>query len=263
MYRGYFQSDDVRLSFIDYGGSKDPKKVLLALHGHFGNARMFSKLASHLVGWRVFALDQRGHGWSEHPKAHNYSRNAYIKDIRSFIDIVLKNHSVVLLGHSLGGVNAYQFAHKYPELVNALIIEDVGAEVDVDATYAHDFPFRVPSLKELRDVVENKWSGSFRYFGESAFEDEDGWGFRFDSKGIVISHQLVNGSWWKEWTGTNCPALLIHGTRSDVVSTIQIEKMASSRLNTKVKVFENCGHTIHDDDPIGFNIVVEKFLQQL
>ncbi|MFB5682344.1 alpha/beta fold hydrolase [Paenibacillus terreus] len=39
---------------------------------------------------------------------------------------------VVILGHSLGGVNAYQFAAKYPAFVRALIIEDIGAEIKDD-----------------------------------------------------------------------------------------------------------------------------------
>lgn len=51
----------MKLSYLDFGG--DGQKVLLMLHGHMG----FSKLASKFDDWQVIALDQRGHGWSDHP----------------------------------------------------------------------------------------------------------------------------------------------------------------------------------------------------
>ncbi|MFD2444150.1 alpha/beta fold hydrolase [Bacillus sp. CGMCC 1.16607] len=262
MKRVYFQSNNLCLSYIDYNIGES-EKVLLALHGHFGNARMFSSLASNFDDWKVIALDQRGHGWSEHPENRDYSREAYIEDIKNFITTVLNKKSVVIIGHSLGGANAYQFASKYPELVKAMIIEDIGAEIEGDASYAEQFPNRVASLKELKDVIESRWKGSFRYFGESAFEDEHGWGFRFDSKGMIISQQNLNGSWWNEWTNTDCPTLLLHGKNSDVVNLSQIKKMKQVRKNTTIKVFEGCGHTIHDDNPLSFNNTVKNFLELL
>lgn len=63
--RKYFKSGDMKLSYLDFGG--DGQKVLLMLHGHMGNAREFSKLASKFDDWQVIDLDQRGHGWGDHP----------------------------------------------------------------------------------------------------------------------------------------------------------------------------------------------------
>ncbi len=40
-----------------------------------------------------------------------------------------------ILGNSLGGVNAYQFAARHPERVKALIIEDIGAVVTDDISF--------------------------------------------------------------------------------------------------------------------------------
>ncbi|EPZ40818.1 alpha/beta fold hydrolase [Alicyclobacillus acidoterrestris] len=102
--RRFFDSNGLQLSYVDFGG--DFEKILLVLHGHFGTASQFSFLAQKLDGWRVIGLDQRGHGWSSHASDLNYSRESYINDIRNFIQQELGKRSVVLLGHSLGGVNA-------------------------------------------------------------------------------------------------------------------------------------------------------------
>ncbi|MFK0220947.1 alpha/beta fold hydrolase [Streptomyces vinaceus] len=72
-----------RLSFLDFGG---PGRPLLALHGHFAEGRTFTRLARELGGsWRVIALDQRGHGYSDRPA--DFSRTGYVGDAAAVLDI--------------------------------------------------------------------------------------------------------------------------------------------------------------------------------
>jgi pimeloyl-ACP methyl ester carboxylesterase len=53
-------NDGRRLAYVDFGGDGAP---ILALHGHFGRARMFAPLAAALApAYRVISLEQRGHG---------------------------------------------------------------------------------------------------------------------------------------------------------------------------------------------------------
>ena len=124
MERFEFCRDALRLSYLDWGGNG---RVLIALHAHVMEALTFAPLAAALAPeWRVVALDQRGHGYSDH--ASSYSRNDYISDLEAFVDhLGLTNF--ILLGNSLGGVNAYQFAARNPTKVRGLIVEDIGAEV--------------------------------------------------------------------------------------------------------------------------------------
>ncbi|MBF9234015.1 alpha/beta fold hydrolase [Microvirga alba] len=135
--RGFFQAGSVRPSYVDFGGS-DEAPILVALHGHFGCARNFAPLAEAMRphSWRVLALDQRGHGWSDHPET--CGRVDYGRDAEAFILHIAKGRPVVLLGHSLGGVNAYQLAARRADLVKALIIEDVGARIDPLPAFALD-----------------------------------------------------------------------------------------------------------------------------
>ncbi|WP_308201299.1 alpha/beta fold hydrolase [Carbonactinospora thermoautotrophica] len=80
----------------------------------------------------MIALDQRGHGYSDRPT--DFSREGYIEDAVAVLDR-LGLGAVVVLGHSLGGVNAYQLAARHPHLVSALISEDIGAEINDDLSF--------------------------------------------------------------------------------------------------------------------------------
>lgn len=256
--RKYFQSGKMKLSYLDFGG--EGEEILLMLHGHMNDARTYSDFASKIEGWRVIGLDQRGHGWSEHSPDLDYSRESYLNDIFSLIDTELGGQPVTILGHSLGGVNGYQFAARYPELVRAVIVEDIGVEINADMSFAEKLPSHSASLEELRASLERAGVRAIDYFSESVFEDEQGWGFRSDLRGMNISTQNINGVWWEDWLSSTCPILLIHGKKSFVMDIHQAKLMVSRRPNTKLEVFEECGHGVHSDDPNGFYRAVRDFL---
>lgn len=261
MQRKYFRSGNLKLSYLDFGG--DSQRILLMLHGHMNDARTFSDFASRLSGWRMIGLDQRGHGWSEHSPEKDYSRESYLNDILNLIRFELDNRPVTILGHSLGGANAYQFASRHPEYVEAVIVEDIGVEIDVDLSFVEWFPRRSDSLDELRESLKRAGVRAVDYFSESVFEDEEGWGFRYDLKGMNISQQHLNGNWWEDWLSSTCPVLLVHGKKSFVLDIEQAESMASRRPDTTLAIFSECGHSIHTDNPDGFYQAVKSFLDQL
>ncbi|MFB7755650.1 alpha/beta fold hydrolase, partial [Streptomyces sp. NPDC056121] len=117
--REFFVVDGRKLSYLDFGGPGTP---LLALHGHYNEASAFVPMAEALAPrWRVIALDQRGHGESD--RAQRYERDDYVADVAAF-HRRLGIGPVAVLGHSLGGVNAYQYAARQPDRVRALIVED-------------------------------------------------------------------------------------------------------------------------------------------
>jgi pimeloyl-ACP methyl ester carboxylesterase len=110
-----FRHDGLRFSFLDSGGDGD---VLIALHAHLMEAVTYGPLAAALPKSRVVALDQRGHGSSDH--ARSYTRNDYIQDVKALLEHLDLNEAV-LLGNSLGGANAYQFAARHPERVRGAL----------------------------------------------------------------------------------------------------------------------------------------------
>ncbi|MFD8142213.1 alpha/beta fold hydrolase [Streptomyces sp. NPDC059708] len=241
------------LSYLDFGG---PGPLLLALHGHFGEARTFAPLARHLApDWRVVALDQRGHGYSDQPP--DFSRDGYVEDAAAVLRH-LGGGPAVVLGHSLGGVNAYQLAFRHPRLVRALIVEDIGAEVDGDLSFCLAWPHRAPTRAALLEAL----GGSASYLTDAVREYGDGWGLAFRPDGMAASQRALNGDHWPAWLGSSCPALLVRGSRSGVLHGDHARAMAAGRPGTRLVELPT-GHTVHETEPERFAAAVRTFLDGL
>ena len=246
--------DGTRLSYVDFGGHGRP---LVALHGNCGCARNFAPLALALApDWRVIALDQRGHGWSHRPRGCD--RAAYVADAEAFL-VHLGLGPVPLLGHSLGGVNAYQLAARRPDLVSALLVEDVGARVGPAPPDEGAWPARFESLSLLLDFLSAQGIGLDRYVLDSVVEREDGWTVRFDPAWAVRSREALIGDWTADWVASTCPALLVNGLHSPVLPADEARGMAAERPNTTLVTLD-AGHTVHDERPAEFASAVAGFL---
>ncbi|MGI5490516.1 alpha/beta fold hydrolase [Microtetraspora malaysiensis] len=253
----------LRLAYLDFGGPGEP---VLALHGHFGRARMFTPLAAALApGHRVIALEQRGHGHSE--RDGDFTPDAYVADAAAFLrDLGLG--PVTVLGHSMGGVVAFRLAARHPDLVRALVVEEGGAlnrppDAPNPVLDVSGWPRRTATLAELRREVESRGIPDASYFLESAAEHPDGWGFLFDPADMMESQRALIGDWWPDWLASTCPALLVHGRDSFVMPTAMAVEMAERRPGTVLREFPGCGHWVHDDDPDGFADAVREFLAAL
>jgi esterase len=109
----------MRLHYESYGEGPP----LIILHGLFGsldNWRTISRKFGRY--YQVFTLDLRNHGRSPHSDDFNYPLMA--EDLRGFMD-EHSLRSVCLLGHSMGGKAAMQFAVTYPDRVEKLVVVDI------------------------------------------------------------------------------------------------------------------------------------------
>ncbi|MGA4726198.1 alpha/beta fold hydrolase [Micromonospora taraxaci] len=249
--RGFFTVDGLKLSYLDFGGSGIP---LLALHGHYNEASAFAPLAEALAPrWRVIALDQRGHGESD--RAESYGRDDYVADVDAF-HRHLGVGPVPVLGHSLGGVNAYQYAGRHPDRVSALIVEDIGAVVDCDWSFTTRLPREAPSREALASAL-----GTAAPYLECSFRQlKDGWGFSFDIDDTVTSQKALNGDHWTDWVAVSCPTLLIRGTRSDELAADHAREMIARRPGSAQLVELPAGHVVHHDAQAQFAAAVGAFL---
>ena len=255
MQRKSFQHKDLTFSWLDAGGNGP---VLIALHAHWMEATTFRRLATDLSpGWRVVALDQRGHGHSSH--AATYTRQDYLGDLEAFYAVLQLSAPAVLVGNSLGGINALQFAAKHPEHVRALVLEDIavepGADIGFVRAWSGDFP--------TRDALAERIGPRFLPYLEDSFrESRAGWRLAFDPEDMVRSEDSLKGQYWQEWLSTTCPALIIRGRDSRVTTRPKLEEMANRRPKTLLMELQG-GHVVHQDNPEAFADELGSFLQSL
>src|SRR5450759_1747313 len=116
----------LRIHYVDWGRSG--KQPLVLLHGIGRVAHTFDHLAPHFrENYHVIAVDMRGHGDSGWDAQGAYLVEDYVRDIEG-LAAQLQLRDIVLWGNSTGGRVAQVFAGSHPELVSAVIVEDVGPE---------------------------------------------------------------------------------------------------------------------------------------
>ena len=101
-------------------GQGDP---LLILHGMFGTLDNWQTIGKQLAEhFTVYLLDQRNHGRSPHDDLIDYPTMA--ADLKHFMEShwMFKAH---ILGHSMGGKTAMQFALEQPDMADKLVVVDV------------------------------------------------------------------------------------------------------------------------------------------
>ncbi len=249
-------------SVLDSGGDGPP---LLALHGTFGRSDIFARLAADLApDWRVIAPDQRGHGRS--PRGGDFSRRAFVDDAAA-LAASLATGPVAVLGHSLGGLNAYQLAAHHPDLVRALVVVDNGAvtgppEVPTPILDVRDWPRLAPSRQALTDHLAEAGIPVADYFLASAEPAPGGgWRYCFDLDDMMAVQRAGVGDWWRDWLGSSCPALLLRGEHSHLLSADHARDMVRRRTApTSLVEFPGCGHWLYEDDPVRFADTVREFL---
>ena len=106
-------------------------KTVFCVHGISASCRCWDNVAAALIPrYEVLAMDLRGRGFSEKP-ASGYSVSCHCRDIH-----ILLNHAnidqVVLMGHSLGALIGLEFAARFPEAVERLILVDGGGQLTAE-----------------------------------------------------------------------------------------------------------------------------------
>ncbi|MSQ22878.1 MAG: alpha/beta hydrolase [Dehalococcoidia bacterium] len=118
--------NNLRLHHLDWGNEKAPPLVLV--HGYTGNAHSFDPLALRLRDrFHVVATDVRGHGDSAWSPDGNYGYTDYANDLDGVVaEMGLRRF--VLVGTSMGDIIAMTYAGIHPEMLERLVINDIGPE---------------------------------------------------------------------------------------------------------------------------------------
>ncbi len=125
--------------------------ALLLIHGIGDNSSTWREIIPHLARkYTVIAPDLLGHGRSDKPRS-DYSVAGYANGVRDLLS-VLGIDRVTVVGHSLGGGVAMQFAYQFPQLIDRLVLVSAGGVTkDVHpALRALSLPGLSEALKLLR-----------------------------------------------------------------------------------------------------------------
>ncbi|MFF3625056.1 alpha/beta fold hydrolase [Streptomyces sp. NPDC002467] len=260
--RNELKIDGRTLAYTDFGGTGRP---LLALHGGMSEGAAFTGMAAALgEEWRVIAPDQRGHGDSD--RAPDYRREGYVADAVALLDHLGLREPVTVLGYSLGGLNAVHLAAAHPDRVGALIDVDATVQIHPDGSsdwfgFLRGLLYTAPTREEL---LEAAGPIGAQIVGQALrpLPDGSGWRLPFHPQDQLDSIEGCRGDHWDAWLGSDCPALLVHGTRSAALPQEVATAMVTRRPRTSYAPLEG-DHFVPFQDPEGFYEAVRKFLAGL
>ncbi|MET4431507.1 alpha/beta hydrolase [Mycolicibacterium sp. 624] len=254
---------------------------ILLIHGIGDNSTTWTTVQTKLAQrFTVIAPDLLGHGKSDKPRA-DYSVAAYANGMRDLLS-VLDIERVTVVGHSLGGGVAMQFAYQFPQLVDRLILVGAGGvtkDVNValriaslpmgsEALAALRLPMVLPAvqlvgrvggalfgktgvgrdipnmLRILADLPEPTASSAFARTLRAVV----------DWRGQVVT--MLDRCYLTE----SVPVQLIWGSKDSVIPVSHGRMAHAAMPGSQLEIFEGSGHFPFHDDPDRFVALVETFI---
>jgi pimeloyl-ACP methyl ester carboxylesterase len=173
------------------------------------------------------------------------------------------------MGHSMGGKVAFKFAFEYPQMVEKLIVVDIGMK---------EYPVKDENLIGAMVNLELR-----KFASRKEIEIELGKDTKEESMRLFIMQNLIrtqdNGFSWKMNLDVlsqntdqvskainvggifNPPTLFVSGGNSDYLLPEDRGGLQKHFANIQFEVIENAGHWVHADEPESFNNSIAEFLE--
>ncbi len=263
----FITANGLGLHYLDWGRRGATSMVLL--HGLCGHAHYWDFFARSMSqDYRVLALDQRGHGDSSW--AGSYGPRDYVVDLEALV-AKLGLNDIVLIGHSMGGINAIIYAARHPDQVSRLVIIDIGPEICAAGVQRllkewgkgpEAFGSEEEAIQYVKQILP-RYSEAFAQHQVRYGLTSDELGklrFKFDK--AIFNGELRSPQWlWEYLEQVICPTLVVHGAESDVLLAEVAQRMASTLALGSVVDIDRAGHSIPGDNPTAFEGAVRKFLK--
>src|SRR3954447_4681697 len=254
--------------------------VVLLIHGIAGTSEQWADVAPVLAeDYTVVAPDLLGHGQSAKPIG-DYSLGAYAVSMRDLL-IALGHRRATVVGHSLGGGIAMQFAYEYPVFCERLVVVSsggLGREVHPLLRAA-----TLPGAELVLPLIASErvlgLGGALGHFlarvglraGPDIAEMARGYASLGDAEArsaflhtvrAVIDHngQRVSAA-DRLYLSSMIPALIVWGRRDPLIPAAHGEFAHGEMPGSRIEIFEAAGHFPHLDEPIRFAGVLGDFLE--
>ena len=255
---------------------KGKGKALVLIHGFTDNLNLWTKQVSALSSvCKVVTLDVRGHGMTETP-AGNLSIDLFAEDVRGLLD-ALSIEKACVLGYSMGGRIALQFALNHPDRATGLVFANsgiAGVGYQMPEAQMKEMMARRAQMGELYESKDNA------RIADSMTERSMKPGMRTQRPELFAAYKAIklqnnpehylaimqamgaSAANPPDLSRITCPALIIAGDRDEFMSMDVTLFMAKTLPRAYMKLFPT-GHASAVEVPEAFNQAVLDFLKIL
>ena len=247
---------------------------IIILHGLYGSSDNWQKIAKSLsINYSVYSLDLRNHGNSPHSDIFTISSMA--EDLHEFVtDKKISKTSII--GHSLGGKVAMEFAAKYPEFLDKLIIVDIAPRkyLENEFTERSNHKFIINYLKNVdlkqftsRSDALNAMSkidstGRLKFFMmKNIKRNKNGsLSWKINIKAIADNLTDLLNNYELKLSDIKCPIMFVKGEKSEYLTEKDFNFIKKEIPNAKFEIIKDATHWLHAEKPELFLEIVQNFL---
>ena len=249
----------VRLRYA-YQGEPGGEPIIL-LHGYTDSSFSYSTVLPLLDRkYRVYVLDQRGHGESDRP-AGAYALPQFAADVVAFMD-VMKIKQATIVGHSMGSFVAQHVAVAAPERVKRLVLS--GSATTIRNAVVSDLQREVNALK---DPIPEKFVRDFQVgMAFQPLTNEFVNGVVKESLNIParvwreVMTEMLSPKAQVELEKIKVPTLILWGDKETVFPRSEQDRLLAALPNARLKVYEDTGHSMHWERPERFAKDLQEFM---
>ena len=241
-------------------------KPLVIMHGLFGSSDNWQTVGKVLAKQRkVYLVDLPNHGQSPHSEDFTY--DAMANELANFI----QHHNLGkpdLLGHSMGGKTAMQYAKMYPEGFNKMIVVDIAPKAYpvrhqsiIEGLSAIDIDNLTSRQKADQVLSEYVNEAGVRQFLLKNLARKAGGGFQWKVNLPIIAQKIeqVGVSQAGESVSLH-PVLFIGGGASDYIRIEDQNSILRTFPRADILMVDGAGHWVHATHPQALIDAVESFL---
>jgi esterase len=254
------------LNYKTYGSGEE---TIVILHGLFGMLDNWHYHAKNLgTHYTVYTLDLRNHGNSPHADEMTYSLMA--NDLEQFCE-AQQLDKIILIGHSMGGKAAMQFAVDFPYRLKKLVVADIapkkypsgGHSIYFKAFKEIDFS-KMKSRKEAEEAFSKyEQNPGILLFLLKNLEanPEGGYKLKLNVNAIEKAYEHISGKIEIPYP-INIPTLFMKGERSNYISTEDEAAIQDYFPNVSFATISKAGHWLHAENPEDFAAKLNTFLAE-
>lgn len=254
--------------------------VLLLIHGMAGSSGTWRAVAPTLTKrFTVIAPDLLGHGASDKPR-HDYSLGAFASGLRDLM-VALKVERATVVGQSLGGGIAMQFAYQHPERIERLVLVcsgGLGPEVSwilrsltiPGSEYLMPLLFpgfvrdagdavrrRLGSMGLRAPHIEEEWKGY-----ASLTDPETREAFIKTLRAVIDLRGQSISAHDRLYLADLLPTLIVWGQKDRIIPVAHAHHAHEAMPGSELVIFEHSGHFPHVEEPQRFLHVLDDFFDR-
>ncbi|WP_373425019.1 alpha/beta fold hydrolase [Mycobacterium simiae] len=249
----------MRTDLLLHRGGRGESLVLV--HGLMGRGSTWSRQLPWLTRLGVvYTYDAPWHRGRDAADPYPISTERFVADLRAAVTTL--GGPVRLIGHSMGALHSWCLAAQHPELVSALVIEDMAPDFRGRTTgpwepWLHTLPVEFDSAEQ---VLAEFGPVAGQYFLEAFDRTPTGWRLHGQTaRWVDIAAEWGTRDYWAQWRSVRAPALLIEAGNS-VTPPGQMRQMAQRDVPTTYLKVPQAGHLVHDEAPQVYRKAIESFL---